>query len=346
MLRFANMELFWFLALAPAMALFYWYVFRKKREAMKRFGNLKLMSILAGSTRKNRQVWKAVLVTLTALLMILALMRPQIGTRLEEVRRQGLDILVALDLSYSMLAEDIKPNRLAKAKHEIEGILSRLRGDRIGLIAFAGESFVQCPLTMDYGAARIFLDAMTPAAMPVPGTNIGAAIRTAMKTFDAKERKYKVLILITDGEDHGETAVKLAEEASKEGVIIYTVGIGSREGVPIPVQAEGGGSGFKKTRDGDVVISKLDEATLEKIALATNGKYYRASSGEEELNMIYEDIMSMEKKELGTIQFSQFEDRFQYILAFALLFLLIEFFLPERRNDKNLHIMNFDREAA
>ena len=345
MLRFAHTEFLWLLILVPALAFFFWYVFRQKRKAMERFGNLRLVNILAGSTRRSRQLWKAALLILAAAFMILALSRPQIGTRLEEVKREGLDILVAMDLSFSMLA-DIKPKPLEKAKHEVEGFINRLRGDRIGLIAFAGESFVQCPLTLDYGAARIFLDDMSPSAMPMPGTNLGSAIHTAMKTFDAKERKYKVLVLITDGENHEDDAVKAAEEAVKEGVIIYTVGVGSREGAPIPVQESGIETGFKKNREGEVVISKLDEVTLEKIALATNGKYYRASSGEEELDKIYDDIMSMEKKELGTLRFSQFEDRFQYVLALALLFLLVEFFLPERTEAKDALTGRYEKEAA
>ena len=290
-----------------------------------------MMSMLARSTRRKRQIWKAVLLIATAAFMLIALLRPQIGTRLEEVTREGLDIIIALDLSTSMLAEDIKPNRLTKAKHEIEGLIDRLQGDRIGLVAFAGASIVQCPLTLDYGAAKIFLDIMDTDLIPRPGTAIGAAIKTAMGAFNEKERKFKVLIVITDGEDQEENAQQLAEDAAKEGIIIYTVGIGSREGVPIPLRQGLVQSGFKKDNQGQVVISKLDEVTLEKIALATNGKYYRATSGEEELDKIYNEIMGMEKKEFGSLRFTQFEDRFQYLLFIALLLLIIEYFLPERQ---------------
>lgn len=334
MLRFANIFLIWLVALIPALVVFYWYAFRQKRRAMERFGNLHLMQFLAGSTQRTRQIWKVILLIITTGLMVLAILRPQIGTRLEEVKREGQDIIVALDISASMLAEDIKPNRLTKAKHEIESLIDKLKGDRIGLIAFAGVSFVQCPLTLDYGAAKIFLDIMDSKLAPRSGTAIGEAIRTAIGAFNQKERKYKVLILITDGEDHETEPLKWAEAAQKEGIVIYTVGIGSREGVPIPIGESSGQSGFKKDREGQVIISKLDEVTLEKIALQTNGKYYRASSGEEELDKIYDDIQGMEKKELGTLRFTQFEDRFQFILIIALILLIIEYFLPERNEIK------------
>lgn len=334
MLRFANIYLVWLVALIPVLVVFYWYVFRQKRRAMERFGNLHLMQFLTGSTRRTRQIWKVILLIISAGFMVLAILRPQIGTRLEEVKREGQDIIIALDISTSMLAEDIKPNRLTKAKHEIESLIDKLKGDRVGLIAFSGVSFVQCPLTLDYGAAKIFLDIMDSKLAPRPGTAIGEAIRTSIGAFNQKERKYKVLILITDGEDHETEPLKWAEAAQKEGIVIYTVGIGSREGVPIPIGESRGQSGFKKDREGQVIISKLDEVTLEKIALQTNGKYYRASSGEEELDKIYNDIQGMEKKELGTLRFTQFEDRFQFILIIALILLIIEYFLSERNEIK------------
>jgi Ca-activated chloride channel family protein len=237
-----------------------------------------------------------------------------------------------MDVSKSMLAEDIPPSRLAKAKREVSNFIDRLRGDRIGLVAFAGEAFVQCPLTLDYGAAKIFLDIMDPGLIPTPGTALGEALSTSIKAFEQQERKHKVLVLITDGEDHQGDVLKWAEAAEKEGIVIHCVGIGSPQGEPIPVSEQGrSAQGFKKDRKGEVIITKLDEITLEKIALQTNGKYFRASSGEEELDRIYENIDQMEKKELGSMQFSQFEDRFQYLLIFALLLLAIELFIPERR---------------
>ncbi|MCJ7813374.1 VWA domain-containing protein, partial [bacterium] len=227
-----------------------------------------------------------------------------------------------------------KPNRLEKAKHEISSLIDKLQGDRIGLIAFSGKAFVQCPLTLDYGAAKMFLDMMEPELIPVPGTALSEAINKAITSFVEKERKYKVLILITDGEGHIGEPVEMAKSASKEGVVIYCVGIGSSQGVPIPLNDERGNrTGYKKDRNGEVVMTKLDELTLEKIALETAGKYYRASTGEVELEKIYNDLADMEKKELASQQFSQYEDRFQGLVGLALFFLVLEILIPERRRE-------------
>jgi Ca-activated chloride channel family protein len=213
--------------------------------------------------------------------------------------------------------------------------MDKLEGDRVGLIAFAGEAFVQCPLTLDYGAQN-FLDVLEPGLIPTPGTNFVAAMQSAMQSFESAERQHKVMVLITDGEDTGgDDVMKMAEAAEREGVVIYTVGIGSPQGVPIPVLDERGNQiGYKKSRNGEVVVTKLDELALEKIALQTGGKYYRASSGETELDRIYEAISGMDKKELASLKFSQYEERFQYVLAVALFLLIIEMLLAERRKVK------------
>lgn len=330
MIRFASIYYGYLLFLIIFLCFFYIYAFHKKKQALKRFGSLGLIEILASSTSRGRQIIKAFLMVCIAALLIIALMRPQIGTRLEEVKREGQDIVVALDVSQSMLAEDIKPNRLEKAKHEIAGLIDRLEGDRIGLVAFAGQSFVQCPLTLDYGAAKIFLDIMDTETIPVQGTAIGEAIKTATGVFNRQERKNKILLVITDGEDHESEPLEMAKEAKKEGIMVFTVGIGSLQGVPIPASVSDADRGFKKNREGEVVISKLDELTLEKIALETGGKYYRATPGEAELDKIYDAIAGMDKKELASLQFTQFEERFQYVLVLVLLFLVFEMMLSER----------------
>ncbi|MDZ7342934.1 MAG: VWA domain-containing protein [candidate division KSB1 bacterium] len=337
MIRFGNNSALYLMALIPLLIVFFYFVFRWKRQAMQRFGNLLLMKQLTPSLSRKRQIWKIVLLLFAILFLILSLSRPQIGTKLEEVKREGVDILVAVDVSESMNAQDIKPSRIAKARHEVASLIDKLQGDRIGLIAFAGEAFVQCPLTLDYGAAKIFLEVLEPGLIPTPGTALDQAIALAMQSFEAAERKHKVLVLITDGEDtHGEDVMKIAEAAEREGVVIYTVGIGSPQGVPIPVFDERGNqTGFKKNRQGEVVVTKLDELTLEKIALQTGGKYYRATSGEAELDRIYEAISGMEKKELASLKFSQYEERFQYLLGLALFLLVLETLLSERRNVKS-----------
>jgi len=335
-LRFANYQFLQFLWLIPVLGLFYWYVFYRKKKALYRFGSPELMEKLTSGTSRRRQKTKAAVTVFLTALLVLAAARPQIGTRLEEVKREGKDIVIAIDVSKSMLAQDIRPDRLEKAKQEVSRIIDRLTGDRIGIIAFAGEAFVQCPLTLDYGAAKLLLSVVNPDLIPLPGTNISSALETSVKTFDQKERKYKVLVLITDGEDHVGEIDKWTEAAAKEGIVIYTVGIGTPEGVPIPDFDENGMmTGYKKDEKGETVVSKLDELTLEKIALYTNGKYFNATPEGSELDGLYEAINEGEKKELGSMKFTQFEDRFQYLLGFFLVILLWETLLPERRKVKS-----------
>lgn len=288
---------------------------------------------LSFSPKKQRR--KVDLMLLGVFFLLFSLARPQLGTKLTLMKREGVDIIIAMDVSLSMLAEDIKPNRLEKAKQEINGLISRMRGDRVGLVAFAGVAFVQCPLTLDYSAAKMFLDIIDVNLIPQPGTAIGDAIRTSIRAFNQKERKYKVLILLTDGEDHDSDPLGAAEEASKEGIKIYTIGIGSVQGEPIPIKDNRGQvTGFKKDKEGSVIVSRLDEVTLQKIALTTGGKYYHATSGEMELDKIYDEISKMEKKELEGKLLTQYEDRYQYFLLISVILLTVEFLLSDRRSKK------------
>ncbi|MGB8656349.1 MAG: VWA domain-containing protein [Candidatus Zixiibacteriota bacterium] len=325
------------LIVLPLLVAFYLVVFRIKRRAMERFGNLSLMQKLTSSFSPKNRRWKVVLLLLAVFFLLFSLARPQLGTKLTLMKREGVDIVIALDCSVSMLAEDFKPNRLEKAKQEVNGLMARMQGDRVGLVAFAGAAFIQCPLTLDYSAAQMFLDIMDANLIPVPGTAIGDAIRTSVKAFNQKERKYKVLILLTDGEDHDSKPLEAAEEAAKEGIRIYTIGIGSAQGEPIPLRDNRGEvGGYKKDEEGTVVVSRLDETTLQKIALSTGGKYYHATSGEMELDKIYDDVSKMEKKELEGKLTVQYEDRYQYFLFFSILFLVVEFLLSDRRSKRML----------
>jgi Ca-activated chloride channel family protein len=339
---FAQPEYLVILAAIPVLILFYIVVFKQKKHALAKFGNLELMQKISQNTSYKRQKIKAVLIILSFILLMIALARPQIGTKLGIIKRKGIDIILAIDTSFSMMAEDIKPNRLQKAKQEVNSLIDKLKGDRIGLIVFAGKSFVQCPLTLDYSAAKMLLDAIDINTVPVPGTRIGDAIRCATNAFVKKERKHKVLILLTDGEDHDSNPISAAKEAKKEGVKIYTVGIGSPKGEPIPIRAPDGQiKEYKKDKSGEIVMSKLDELTLEKIALLTDGKYYRATYGEIELDKIYEDISKMEKKELRAKQYIQYEDRFQYFLVVALILLVLEMLISDRKRLKKKKEMVF-----
>lgn len=321
-----------FLILLPIMAMFFVFVSAKKRRDLEIFGDKAMLQKLSLSKSITKERWKRVLLVTAAGFLIISLARPQIGTRLTMTRRQGVDVMIAIDTSSSMLAQDIKPNRLEKAKLEISSLIDKLKGDRVGILTFAGDSFVQCPLTLDYNAAKMFLGIIETGMMPKPGTAIGDAIMTAAKSFIKKERKHKVLILLTDGEDHETNPVRAAQEAKKEGIIIYTIGIGTKSGEPIPVVDEGGKvTGHKKDKDSNVILSRLDDATLQKIALVTDGKYYNATPSEFELDRIYDEISKMQKKGLSNRLFTQYEDRFQYFLAIALILLCVEFAIGDRK---------------
>jgi Ca-activated chloride channel family protein len=328
------------IVLIPVIILFFWWSVTRKKKLLSRFGDLPLILQATSGISFKRQASKAVLLSLAVLFLSVAAAKPQIGTHMEMMKREGVDIFIGIDVSNSMKAMDVNPgpiSRLTKAKQEIRSLINpdRLQGDRVGLVAFAGEAFIQCPLTLDYSAARIFLDVIDTDLIPAPGTDLAAAIRKATDGFIRQERKHKVLLLITDGESHGKDPVEAAEAARKEGVKIYAIGIGNPEGEPIPIYNQRGERvGFKKDKDGEVIITKMDETTLQKIALATGGKYYRATPSELELNNIYDDISGMEKKELEGKLLLQYDDRFQWPLALAMLFVIWEIFLPERLRRK------------
>ncbi|MCK4606073.1 MAG: VWA domain-containing protein [candidate division Zixibacteria bacterium] len=331
-MRFAEPVNFVILLGVFALGLFVFWALARKRKLMQRFGDLPLLMKNAPHINFGRQWSKAVLVVIALALVVTALARLQFGTHLELLQREGIDIVVALDLSRSMMARDFKPSRLEKAKQEIRSIIDRLNGDRIGLVAFAGEAFIQCPLTLDYSSARFLLEAMDFGTVSVQGTSLSSAIEMASEAFSQKEKKHKVLLLLTDGEDHEGGAEEAAEEARRHGVKIYTVGIGSSVGEPIPVVDRSGKQvGFKKDQQGEVIVSRLDEITLQKIALSTGGKYYHTTAGEIELDRIFDEISHMEKKELEGTLVTRYDDRYQWPLLIAIILIVGEFFLPERK---------------
>jgi Ca-activated chloride channel homolog len=320
--------LFW---LVPALIFFYLYAFRKKDKLIKAFCGETLYAELVPSVSPGRQKLKAALLLGSLSFLVVSLLQPRWGFQWEDIKRQGIDIMVAIDVSQSMLAEDIKPSRLERAKRKVYDLCRMLEGDRIGLIAFAGTSFVQCPLTLDYGAFKLFLDYLEPDLIPVPGTSISQAIRAAINSFSRRERTSKALIIITDGEDLEGNALEAAQEAKKEGIRIFAIGVGQDGGAPIPMKD--GSGGFKKDGGGEMVLSRLDEAALQKIALETGGSYVRSVTGDLDLNKIYqEDIRGkIEKKELLSTRKKRWEERFQWFLFAAILLLGIEFFMRETK---------------
>jgi Ca-activated chloride channel family protein len=321
-----------FLIFVPLLIAFFIFTAIAKKKKMNTFADKALIEKLSLSKSASKEKLKKVLLILSVFFLILTIARPQIGTRLTMTKRYGVDVLIAIDTSSSMMAQDIKPNRLEKAKMEISSFIDKLKGDRVGILVFAGDSFVQCPLTLDYSAVKMFLNIIEQDMMPIPGTAIGDAIRLGAKAFIKKERKHKILLILTDGEDHETKPIEAAQDAKKEGVIIYTIGIGTKKGEPIPVIDKSGKiNGYKKDNKGEVVMTKLDEETLQKIALITDGKYYHATGSEFELDKIYDEISKMDKKELSNRLFSQYEDRFQYFLAITLVLLCIEFIVGDRK---------------
>ena len=330
-MKFGNLGYLWLLWLIPALALFYVYAFRARRRALQRFcADQHLLARLIPEVSWTRRRYKALLVVVALTLMLVALLRPRWGFHWEDVRRVGVDLIVAIDVSTSMNAQDIEPSRLERAKREVRDLVRLLEGDRIGLLAFAGEAFMQCPLTLDYGATELFLDNLGPELISTPGTSLGSAIRLAVRSFKTQAKNSKALILITDGEDHEGEPLQAAAEAKQAGVRIFTIGVGKEGGAPIP-SPEGG---FKKDDRGEMILTRLDETTLQKIALETSGSYVRSVSGDMDLEKIYlEDIKQrMEKQELSSARQKKWEERFQLLLALALLALVAETMLSERRN--------------
>jgi Ca-activated chloride channel homolog len=345
MIRFAHGEYLYALALLPALVLLFAWAVRSRRKALESFGNMSILRRLTPASSALKRTGKYLLLLGAAAFLLLGLANPQIGTKMEEVKREGVDIMIALDVSGSMKAEDIKPSRLESAKQEVSRMLDKLQNDRIGLIVFAGESYLQLPLTTDYSAARLLLSTVDVDIVPVPGTAIGSAIRLAMKSFAAGERKYKVLVLITDGENHEDDAIAAAKEAHGEGVVVHAIGMGSPGGAPIPVYQNNAMAGFKKDVDGNTVVTRLDEQALAQIAEAGGGRFIRATNQQNELDAVFKEIESMEKKEFGAKVFTEYEDRFQYFLGVSVVLLVAEFFLSERRS-RFLSRWKIFREAA
>lgn len=331
-MRFAAPQYLWGLLAAPLLVALFALAFRRRRAALEAFGDLPLVRRLTAASSTERRVIKAALLTLAAVFLVLALARPQWGARLETVSRRGVDVVVAVDTSLSMLTEDVKPSRLAQARAIVSSLLDTLQGDRVGLVGFAGTAYVACPLTLDYSAAAMFVDVLDPDLLPVPGTALAGALRAGLRAFQGIEHRNKVLIVLTDGEDHEGDVLAAARAAADEGVTIYTIGIGTPNGEPIPLRnARGEIVGYKKDKHGRVVTSRLDEAGLESLAVATGGKYFRATPDGAELKRIDEEISRMDKTSLSTRLHTAYEERYQIPLAAAIVLLLIEGALSDRR---------------
>ena len=317
--------------LIPLMFIAYWLMRRWRKRRIARFGDPDLVSSLAPLVPRRKGWLKLTLLSLALLFFAIGMARPQLGAILKEKQVKGAEIMVVLDVSNSMLAEDYSPNRLERAKLAISKLVDELQGDRIGLIIFAGESFVQIPVTSDYVSAKIFLNSITTESVPVQGTAMGDAIRTAIKSFTSESENSRAIILITDGENHEDDPVSAAKDAVDMGARVFCIGVGSPEGKPIPMDG-----GLLKDNDGNIVVTRLDEKTLRDVASAGRGLYVRAGNTEFGLNPVIDEIRSLDAKDFQSVVFEEYDEQYMYFFAIALIFMLIEFMISDTRNRRSL----------
>jgi Ca-activated chloride channel homolog len=332
--RFGAPHRLWLLLLLPVAVVVLGAGWRARKRARAAWAG-DLFGKLAPGYDGHREWVKWLLVLAGWALVVLAMARPQWGGATVMAKRRGIDLVVALDTSASMLAEDVRPNRLEQAKRELSDLIRRMGGDRVGLVAFAGEAFTVCPLTLDHGTVLLLLESMNVNTVSTPGTNLEAAIEKARTAFVAGEDKHKALILVTDGESTEGDPLEQAKQGAHEGLVAYTIGVGSAEGEPIPERDEAGGvAGYKKDKSGRVVNTRLDEETLRKIADEMHGKYYRSTPQGIELSAVLDELQQIEKKDLEGTLATNYEERFQWPLGMAVVLLALEFVLPTRRRVK------------
>ena len=331
MINFAQSQYLLLLLLIPFFFILHALVIRLRKRRLRRFGDETLVNQLMPSYAVSKAWVRLVLFSLAFFFFVIGLSRPQIGAKLKEHETKGAEIMIVLDVSNSMLAEDYSPNRLDRAKLAISRLVDKLRDDRIGLIVFAGNAFVQLPITTDYVSAKMFLSSISTESVPVQGTAIGDAINTAMRSFSAQSEKSRAVIVITDGENHEDDPVAAAKQAAEMGARVFAIGVGSPEGKPIPMNGE-----LLKDKDGEIVVTRLDEKVLQDVAAAGNGVYVRAGNNEFGLNPIIEDIRKMDDERYNSIVFEEYDEQFMYFLAIALFFFVLEMLVGDRRSAKHL----------
>lgn len=339
MIYLAQAQYLLLIILIPVFFILFAVMRKLRRKRIARFGEARLVENLTPLASRRKGWVKLTFLSLALLFFAVGMSRPQIGAILKEREIKGAEIMVVLDVSNSMLAQDYSPNRLERAKLAVSKLVDELKEDRIGLIIFAGQSFVQLPITSDYVSAKIFLNSISTESVPVQGTALGDAIRTAARTFTQESEGSRAIILITDGENHEDDPVSAAKDAASVGARVFCVGVGSPEGKPIPVDG-----GLLKDENDNIVVTRLDEETLKEIASAGNGMYVRAGNSEFGLNPIIEDIRSMDAKQFQSVVFEEYDEQYMYFFAIALVFLLLELFIPDTRNGRNLFRNN--RPAA
>ena len=332
MFRFAHSEFLYLLFGIPVLILIYVVAYQIKKKAIRKFGNISVISQLMPDVSYIRPHLKFIILIFALITLILAIAGPQFGSKLKELKRKGIEIIIALDISNSMLAEDIKPNRLERAKQAILRLLDQLENDRIGLIVFAGDAYTQVPITSDYTGARMFLSNINTDIVTRQGTAIGKALRLAGNSFTQDAESNKAIIIISDGENHEGDAVQEAEQAHEKGIKVYSIGMGSPDGSPIPVKGAYNQKEFLKDRQGNVVTSKLNTQMLSQIAMAGGGKYYHATSTNVGLNKLFGDLNKLEKVEIEARVYSEYEEQFPALVWLALGLIILDFIILEKKN--------------
>lgn len=330
MFRFAHPELLYLLIVIPLLIVFYVVMVRRKKKAIAEFGNPELLKPLMPLLSFKRGMWKFSMLILALLFVIVGVAGPQFGSKLQQVKKEGVELMIALDVSNSMMAQDIKPNRLEKAKMAISRMVEKLSNDKIGMIVFAGDAYVQLPITTDYSSAKLFLSNISSDIVPVQGTAIGSAIDLAARSFTPETETAKAIIVITDGENHQDDAIAATKSARERGITVHTIGMGLEQGAPIPEKGNPGQ--FMKDGQGNVVVSKLDEETLKQIAKAGEGVYVRASNTDVGLGQLLEEVSRMDKSLLEERVYSDYAEKYQYFLIAGLFFILVEFMTLGRKN--------------
>ena len=340
MFRFGTPEYLWLLLLIPALIVVYLLYARARKRRLERFGNPGTIRQLMPEASTKRVRHKFILLLIAVGLICVSLARPQFGSKLKEVTRRGVEIMIAVDVSNSMLAEDFEPNRLERTKFAIDRLVEQLQEDRIGIIVFAGDAYVQLPITSDYVSARNFVRHLSPSMVSRQGTAMGAAIDLATLSFSPGSEGSRILILISDGENHEDDPIAAAQAAVEKGIKIYTIGIGTDQGAPIFMNGD-----YLTDEEGNMVVTRLDEATLEQVALTTGGSYIRATNRSVGLNEIIDQINEVEKKDLTARIFEDYNEQYQYILAIALFFLVLEALIMARKNRMMTRFNIFKKES-
>ncbi len=332
MFRFENIIFLYGLALIPLLIIVYILSRNWRRRRLNSIGDIELVNKLVNDASNVKPLLKFILLILGFSALIIAIANPQIGSKLEEVKREGVEIMLAVDASNSMLSEDIKPSRIERTKQSISKLIDKLENDKIGIVIFAGKSFLQLPLTTDYSAAKLMASTLSPELVSTQGTAIGSAIELCLESFSESDKRNRTIILLTDGENHEDDALAAAEKAKEKGITIHSVGMGSVDGGPIPIMQNNVRMGFRKDNEGNIIMTKLNASALEQIASETSGKFIRASSTELDLSELITELSQMDKTEFESKVFTDFDSKFQIFLILALFFITLEFILSDRRN--------------